>query len=89
MALDIALRKMEEWYLADGWYSDGPDFSLDYYNSFVIQPMIVEISEILTAKKIYSPIKSDLHSGVCNDTISYLNDLSPPPRQPSRQWDAL
>ena len=37
-----ALRKIEEWYVGDGWYSDGPDFAFDYYNSFVIQPMYVE-----------------------------------------------
>jgi len=60
MALDMALRKMEEWYLSDGWYGDGPEFSLDYYNSFVIHPMIVEITDILTSKKISTPIKSEL-----------------------------
>ncbi len=43
-----ALRKIEEWYVGDGWYSDGPDFAFDYYNSFVIQPMYVECLEVLT-----------------------------------------
>lgn len=37
-----ALRKIEKWYVGDGWYSDGPNFAFDYYNSFVIQPMYVE-----------------------------------------------
>lgn len=60
MALDVALRKTEEWYLADGWYGDGPEFSLDYYNSFVIHPMLVEIIEVLTAKKIAVPVKFEL-----------------------------
>lgn len=41
--IDMALRKMEEWYVGDGWYSDGPKFAFDYYNSFVIQPMYMEI----------------------------------------------
>lgn len=58
--LNVAIRKMEEWYLADGWYSDGPEFSLDYYNSFVMQPMLLEIIEVLNSKKIYSYIKFDL-----------------------------
>lgn len=40
-----ALRKIDEWYVGDGWYSDGPDFAFDYYNSFVIQPMYVECLE--------------------------------------------
>lgn len=38
----MAIRKMEEWYVGDGWYSDGPNFAFDYYNSFVIQPMLLE-----------------------------------------------
>ena len=59
-ALDISIRKMNEWYLGDGWYSDGPEFSFDYYNSFVIQPMLVEIIEVMNSKKINSPIRFDL-----------------------------
>lgn len=30
-----ALRKVDEWYAGDGWYSDGPDFAFDYYSSFM------------------------------------------------------
>lgn len=43
----LAIRKMTEWYVGDGWYGDGPRFHLDYYNSFVIHPMMVEILEVL------------------------------------------
>ncbi len=32
-----------EWYLGDGMYGDGPEFHWDYYNSFVIQPMLLDI----------------------------------------------
>nr|WP_239057048.1 DUF2264 domain-containing protein [Paludibacter sp. 221] len=59
-ALDVAIRKIEEWYLADGWYSDGPEFSLDYYNSYVIHPMLVEILEVMRDKKVGAPIGFDL-----------------------------
>jgi len=45
--IDISLRKTEEWYVGDGWYSDGPHFAFDYYNSFVIQPMYVEVLQQL------------------------------------------
>lgn len=51
--IDIALRKTEEWYVGDGWYSDGPEFAFDYYNSFVIQPMYVEILQALNASGKY------------------------------------
>lgn len=43
-----ALRKVEEWYVGDGWYSDGPDFAFDFYNSFVLHPMYVECLEVMT-----------------------------------------
>lgn len=41
--IEFALRKMKEWYIGDGWYKDGEKFSIDYYNSFVIHPMLVDI----------------------------------------------
>lgn len=43
-----ALRKVDEWYVGDGWYSDGEDFAFDNYNSFVIHPMYVECLEVMT-----------------------------------------
>lgn len=50
--LQTSLRNIEKWYVGDGWYSDGPHFAFDYYNSFVIQPMYLEILEVLVAKEI-------------------------------------
>jgi hypothetical protein len=46
-----ALRKIEEWYVGDGWYSDGEHFAFDYYNSYVIQPMYVQVLQVLAGKK--------------------------------------
>ena len=46
--INSALRKVEEWYVGDGFYSDGPDFAFDYYNSYVLHPMYVECLEIAT-----------------------------------------
>ena len=47
MRVDYALKQHEQWYKGDGIYGDGPSFHWDYYNSFVIQPMIVDISRVL------------------------------------------
>lgn len=41
--IDLALRQHERWYLGDGTYGDGPHFRCDYYNSYVIQPMLLDI----------------------------------------------
>jgi hypothetical protein len=34
-------------YKGDGVYGDGPDFHWDYYNSFVIQPLLVEALDLI------------------------------------------
>lgn len=41
--LEDCVRKMLGWYLGDGVYGDGPVFHFDYYNSFVIHPMLVDV----------------------------------------------
>jgi len=47
MRIDLALRTVELWYKGDGAYGDGPDFHWDYYNSFIIHPMLVNILEVI------------------------------------------
>ncbi len=49
--IEYCLIKHDEWYLGDGMYGDGPDFHWDYYNSFVIQPMILDILSVLKEKE--------------------------------------
>ncbi len=43
MRIDYAVRMFENWYKGDGFYGDGPAFHFDYYNSFVIHPMYLDI----------------------------------------------
>jgi len=40
--VNSAIRKVEEWYVGDGWYADGPKFAFDYYSSYVFHPMYLE-----------------------------------------------
>ena len=40
--VNSAIRKVEEWYVGDGWYADGPSFAFDYYSSYVFHPMYLE-----------------------------------------------
>lgn len=49
--INIAKNKIKEWYAGDGWYSDGSKFSMDYYNSYVLNPMMVAMLETLATKK--------------------------------------
>jgi hypothetical protein len=43
MRIDYAVREHEAWYKGDGLYGDGPQFHWDYYNSFVIQPTLLQV----------------------------------------------
>ena len=47
LRVDYALRQHDQWYKGDGVYGDGPAFHWDYYNSFVIQPMLLDVLDIV------------------------------------------
>lgn len=48
---NVAIRKVNEWYVGDGWIKDGESFHFDYYSSFVMYPMLFEILEVLERHK--------------------------------------
>lgn len=45
MRVEYALKTYETWYAGDGLYGDGPEYCWNYYNSFVIQPMLVDLCQ--------------------------------------------
>ncbi len=45
-----AVNLHESWYKGDGVYGDGLDFHWDYYNSFVIHPMLLDVVRLFQAK---------------------------------------
>jgi hypothetical protein len=47
MRIDYALRQHNAWYKGDGFYGDGPWYHADYYNSYVIQPMLIDIIRLV------------------------------------------
>ncbi|HEX6429971.1 MAG TPA: DUF2264 domain-containing protein [Niastella sp.] len=47
MRIDYAVQQHLQWYKGDGAYGDGANFHWDYYNSFVIQPMFLEVLQTL------------------------------------------
>jgi hypothetical protein len=46
LRVDYALRQHEQWYKGDGIYGDGAEFHWDYYNSFVIHPMLIDVLDV-------------------------------------------
>jgi hypothetical protein len=55
MRIDYALRELQNWYLGDGTYGDGPHLHWDFYNSFVIQPYLLQLMDTLAESPDQSP----------------------------------
>ena len=49
--IEYAVQRHMEWYKGDGTYGDGAEYHWDYYNSFVIQPMLLEVLRVCRDKK--------------------------------------
>jgi len=47
LRIDYALREHQAWYAGDGTYGDGPHFHADFYNSFVIHPYLLALTDEL------------------------------------------
>ena len=58
--IKLAIKRINEWYKGDGWYADGATFSIDYYNSHVIHPVIVDMLKVTTEKGLSSQADLDL-----------------------------
>lgn len=52
--VNSACRKVEEWYVGDGWYADGLVFAFDYYSSYVFHPMYLETLQAMVDAKVNS-----------------------------------
>ncbi len=48
MRVDYAVRSLDSWYKGDGVYGDGPEFHWDYYNSFVMHPMLLAVLDAVS-----------------------------------------
>ena len=59
--VDYALRELQSWYLGDGTYGDGPHFHWDFYNSFVIQPYLLQLMDTVGDQ---SPAWSAMHKPI-------------------------
>jgi len=56
--LEHCVRQMLSWYCGDGAYGDGDFFHFDYYNSFVIQPMLLDVLAVLQKRdSVFGPAR--------------------------------
>jgi hypothetical protein len=49
--VEKAIVSHERWFKGDGAYGDGPDFHWNYYNSFTIHPMLLDVLEVFAAER--------------------------------------
>ena len=49
--IEYAVQRHEQWYVGDGTYGDGAEYHWDYYNSYVIQPMLLEVLRVCAEKQ--------------------------------------
>ncbi len=66
--LEFGLKKHEEWYVGDGMYGDGANFHLDYYNSYVIQPMLLDIGKVMLDN---GTMKQDEYNKLVQKAVRY------------------
>lgn len=45
--VEYAIKRFKEWYKGDAWYGDGPNLHMDYYNSYVIHPMLLDVLTVM------------------------------------------
>lgn len=62
MRVDLTVKLFSgNWYAGDGWYQDGEDFHFDYYNSYVMHPMLVMVLETLTrGQPVFNNLKPEV-----------------------------
>ena len=77
MRLNGAIRKINEWYVGDGWIKDGDAFHFDYYGAFVMHPMMVEILEVLARFKapFWNAKPAELHAQALKRMQRYSEHL--------------
>lgn len=51
LRIEYGIRQFaQQWYVGDGVFSDGNEYHWDYYNSYVIQPYLLSILEVVGKK---------------------------------------
>lgn len=78
MRVDCALRRLDGWYVGEGLYSDGEKFAVDYYNSYVINPMMVDIVDAVgNAHRDFRSMRDELHSRALKCSELLLKLIAP------------
>lgn len=75
MRVDYAVRQHLQWYKGDGVYGDGASLHVDYYNSFVIQPMLLDVVE--TTRHLFEEHHAKIHARAVRFAAILERSISP------------
>lgn len=60
--LSVGINHYKKWYCGDGMYMDGEEFHFDYYNSFIIHPMLTDILDIVSKHNVELTPFAEIHN---------------------------
>lgn len=82
--VEKAINTFKKWYVGDGFYTDGPEFHFDYYNSYIIHPYLLDILKVMVKHSQYEQSLYDLalkraqRFGVCLERLISPEGTFPP-----------
>ena len=76
--VNYAIMRFKDWYKGDGWYGDGVDLHMDYYNSYVIHPMLTDTLMIMRKYNIEGHEFLDAHLNRLSRYATQLERLISP-----------
>lgn len=77
MRMDFAVRQIESWYCGDSFYRDGTAFHFDYYNSFVILPMMDDILRRLPEPRDLADLVEPVRQRLARHAVLLERMISP------------
>jgi hypothetical protein len=75
--VDRALSSLMDWYKGDGFYGDGRNFHMDYYNSIVMHPLLVDTINQFGDDPQWSDLKREIYERAARYAAVQERQISP------------
>ncbi|MEU9112077.1 DUF2264 domain-containing protein [Streptomyces sp. NPDC048483] len=78
-AIDRALTRIEDWYLGEGWYSDGDNRAFDHYNGWALHFYPVLHAHLTADRDLLATYGTRLHAQLADHTRLFDTNGAPIP----------
>jgi hypothetical protein len=75
--VDRALSSLMDWYKGDGFYGDGRNFHMDYYNTIVMHPLLVDTINQFGDDPQWSDLKREIYERAARYAAVQERQISP------------